>query len=280
MVGSVQSIRDGVELMWKNKYDVRHPEFKVGRQKAFDGSGKMIGLLLAGGLTNALLNKISFQVKPKFQSYGTDMFMWELGGVSLDIVKAFTDDLAAVVTSIDGTPEERKAAMDKSMKDLDNIAIRQMLPFSKNALAVVESFTGRSFISPLYEKWTKLIYGYPKQQTYVQRTMLEGIAHAVFSTDPNKTEDVRKYVFQKMIELDLKRKEKSIFQPIIELMYQQYKHNNEMLMRYKPYELLEEKEKREWEQEYEKIKGQTGYTDWLYKSQQQQYRTQREYGQQ
>ncbi len=278
MTGSAQSARDGVNMMIHNKPNT--PEFNVGRQKMYDGAGKMVGLLLCGGIANSLLNTVSFQVKPKFQSYGTDMFMWELGGVSLDIVKSFTDDLAAVITSIDGTPEERKAAMDKAMKDLDTIAIRQMLPFSKNALSVIESFTGRSFISPLYEKWTKLIYGYPKQQTYVQRTMLEGIAHAVFSTDPNKTEDVRKYVFKKMTELDIKRREKGVFQPLIELMYQQYKRNNEMLMRYTPYELLKDIEKREYDKMYEQMKGQDSYTDWLYQSQKQQYREQRDYGQQ
>ena len=153
-VDGILGAKDGLEMVLKNKNARNSPEWKAGWQKMADGSGKLIGLALCGGIANALLNTISIQKASRFKSYGSDMFMWELGGVTLDIVKQFSGTASDLITSVDGTPQERKTAIDNAMKMLDNTVIRQLLPFSKTALSVIESFTGRSHIAPVYEKWT------------------------------------------------------------------------------------------------------------------------------
>ena len=101
--------------------------------------------------------------------------------------------------------------------------------------------------------------------------MLEGFAHAIFATDPNKSEDVRRFINNKMNELQMKRLEKGPMQTYYEAMYKLYQYYNDLMMRYEPYELMEDKVERDRERIYRREKEDQDYKDLLYQSERQKY---------
>jgi hypothetical protein len=236
------------------------------------GAGQFAGIMLAGMVANELLATISFSHATTYKSYGTDMFIWELGGVTVDIVKQLTTTLSDVALSFNGTKDKQAMALGKAMKMFDTVAIRQLLPFAKNALSVVESITGRSFISPLYEKYTKVLQGYPAQKTFVSRTMVEGIAHGIFAIDPAKTEDVRRWTYKTMIDYQraIYNHPDSVLLPYYKAKYEIYKYKNDLFMRYTPMESFIDTIRKENLKNFQRIKNmeemyQSGYqsqADW------------------
>jgi hypothetical protein len=250
----------------------KHGEHRRGIKMMSDGASTMAGLAIAGWVANEALSAMGNKWGSKYKSYGVDAFAWEVGGVSFDIMKEVSETLGEVLTSFDGTDEDRRVAMEKAVKMFDNTMIRQMLPLMKNAFAFIESVTGRSYIQPLYELMTKYSAGYPKSKTYVQRNMLEGISHAVMATDPSKSEATRKHAFMKLKELEsaYAKAKKPWSRAYLQSMIAKYKYLNDVYMRFQPYELAEDKLKKEWMRWHKEMSQDTLY-DELYKSQKQMY---------
>lgn len=239
---SIQNIRDGYTAskilkeipggLLKNQ---GHPF-----QRSLINNASLIGgTMLAGILGDTLLNTLQLSHKAKFQSYGWDMFTWQFGGVTNSIVTSFTTAVADVITAMDAPPEERATAFENFAKLLDNVGIRQLLPFAKQSLGIAESITGRSYISPLYEMITKATRGAPAQQTTVDRTTLEAIIHATLVTDPNKSAIVRKYTFNKMQELEYhaQLEKNPVYRAWYQANFEYYRYLNDLFMRYEPSEV-------------------------------------------
>jgi len=219
-------------------------ERKNYRMMASSG-GEFAGLLLAGMVGGEILKHISVSHGKKYSDYGLDSFTWEFGGVSFDLVRGLTEQLGNLVTMYDAPPEEKKKTVDDFLKYIDNMAIRQMIPFAKGALAVVESITGRAHISPIYNAITK------KSIKKVDRTILEGITHAVFATDPNKSEAVKKWAGKTMHEY--KRRMRRATNPALKAyytaQYERYKYFTDLFIRYTPLEVA----KYYYQREYDKM---------------------------
>jgi len=230
-----------------------------------DNAGTIAGVMIAGYVGQAILNTVSLSHEAKFSSYGVDMFTWEFGGVTVSILKDFSDGLARVVSSVDGTPQEQQGAINDVVKMLDNMAIRQLVPFAKQALSVVESVTGRSYISPIYEAFTKVASGVSAQQTKVQRTFIESLIHGILTTDPNKSKDVREWTYKKMIQLqvDAMSEKNPVYQKWFQARYEHFKYLNDLFMRYEPIEVYENFEKRRMERD--KKEGEEYYDKMRYK---------------
>ena len=201
------------------------------------------GLAIAATMANTALQFITMKHGSRYQDYGTDMFFWEIGGVSFDLIKEATTTLAGLIGAFDGTKGERKRAMSEALKFFDNSAMRQMMPFMKNALSVVESITGRSYISPLYDLVNR-------KATKVDRTLVEGISHAIFSTDPNKSKDTYKFVTERYEKF--KRKYQLNTNPVTKqldyLQFKRYEYLSSVLDRYQPleaYDFFDELERKQ-----------------------------------
>lgn len=236
--GTYERLTDGYKrykiLSSQGKTKAAHQALR----QSLDATAQVAGLAIAGGVANALLNTISLNHQGRYQAYGADMFTWEMGGVTLEILTQFTTGLADLVSSFDGTPDERRKAFDNIWKMADNVAIRQLFPFAKSALSVIESATGRSYLSPVYTFFSKYEYGYPKGLQKVDRTVLEGFMHGLFSTDPNKSEAVRRWTFDKYRELEMEyaRATNPAEKTYLWGRVEQYKYLNDLFMRYTPYE--------------------------------------------
>jgi hypothetical protein len=215
------------------------PARKAAYRQMTDAALQIGGVMLAGYVGNAILATISNTHKAKYSSYGVDMFTWEFGGVTFSILKDFSTAMAELVSSAEGTPSEQKTAMGNTLKMLDNVVIRQLLPFSKQALAVVESITGRSYISPLYEAGTKLMTGTSVQETKVKRTMIESFIHGILITDPNKGRDVREFTYKKMLEMEewAATEKNPVFKAYAKGRFEYMKYLNDLFMRYEPIEV-------------------------------------------
>ncbi|MCK7532328.1 MAG: hypothetical protein MZV63_15510 [Marinilabiliales bacterium] len=73
-------------------------------------------------------NTVSLNHKGRCQAYGFDMFTWEMGGVTQEILTQFTTGMADLVSAFDGTPEDKKKAFDAIAKMADNVAIEAAVP--------------------------------------------------------------------------------------------------------------------------------------------------------
>ncbi|MBW1975264.1 MAG: hypothetical protein JRI45_06800 [Deltaproteobacteria bacterium] len=213
-------------------------------------AGWFVSTLLAGLVANQILRHVSLRHGNKYSDYGIDMFFWELGGVSGEIVKDFTETLATLATTFDEPEEVRSQAIEEALRKVDNVFVRQLIPFAKPALAVVESITGRSHIQPFYEFITK------KGITKANRTLLEGFIHAALATDPTKSPAVkrwanlqRQYWYHEM--LAAKSPARKAY---AELMFHRYEYLSDLFNRYAPvevYKMYEHRERKAWMDTFE-----------------------------
>ena len=88
------------------------------------------------------------------------------------------------------SPVQKKKALLDLAGFVDNVAIRQMLPFANNALAMVESIFGYSYLAPIRNMFVR-------KAKKVDRIFLERVQHAIFARDPNKSADVYKAIKKK-----------------------------------------------------------------------------------
>lgn len=240
MINAGERMQDGYlrAQMLKGMGDAG-PARKAAYRQMTDSALQIGGVMLAGYVGNMILSSVSNSHKAKYQSYGVDMFTWEFGGVTFSILKDFSTAAAEFVSAADGTPEEQKMATGNLLKMFDNVAIRQLLPFSKQTLAVMESITGRSYISPLYELGTSVINGTPAQETKVKRTMIESFIHGILITDPNKGRDVREFTYKKMLEMEewAATEKNPVFKAYAKGRFEYMKYLNDLFMRYEPIEV-------------------------------------------
>jgi hypothetical protein len=219
---------------------------KAASKQMLHASGDVAGIMIAGAVANGIYAGIAGGHMGKYSPYGADMFMWQFGGVTGQILTELTAKSTALVGSFDGTREEQKRAMDDWIRMVDKIGIRQMMPFMKQTLAVMESLTSRSFISPLYTLQSKFSSGYWRGLEKVDRTFLEGIQHAIFATDPNKSEDVRKYTWMKLQELqDKALMATGPMKTWYDFQVKRYEYYNDLFMRYQPVDVFREAFERE-----------------------------------
>jgi len=188
------------------------------------------GTMMAGWIANEILSNITNSHKSKYQDYGMDMFHWEIGGVTVGIAKEFAELMSEFVTSYDGTPDERKSSRENMLKFIDNIAFRQLVPFAKQVFGMYEAVTDRAYIMPLYNALAR------KSITKVERTIPEAIAHAMFSTDPNKSDSVRKHMGQrvKMLQRQALLSKSPIERAYYMLQHARASRISDILDRYKP----------------------------------------------
>lgn len=225
-------------LKSQGKGNMLHGPAGQALRQSYDAVAQIVGLGIAGGVANALLNTVSLNHKGRYQAYGFGMLTWQMGGVTQEILTSFTSGLAGVVESFDGTPDEQKAALANLAKMADNVAIRQLFPFAKSALSVMEAYTGKSYMTPVYTLFSKYAYGYPKGVKLVDRTFLERFTHGLLSTDPNKSESVKRWAFDHLRETEARYAaatnpaEKAYLWTQVE----QYKYFNDLFRRYTPYE--------------------------------------------
>lgn len=202
-------------------------------------SADVAGIMIAGAVTNSIYEALTVGHMGKYSPYGADMFTWQFGGVTGSVLTEITQKTSNLVSAFDGTEQERKRAIDDWIKMADKIGVRQMMPFMKQTLAVIESLTSRSFISPLYTLQSKFSSGYWRGLEKVDRTFLEGVTHAIFATDPNKSEDVRRYTYMKLQELkDRSYSSTGVQKEWYDLQVKRYEYLNDLFMRYQPYDVF------------------------------------------
>ena len=217
----------------------------------FQAAGKeAIGLMLAGGIASEILMHVSVGHGKKYRDYAFDAPIWEIGGVSFGLIKDFTERMGELVTAIDATPQERQRAWEDMLKYVDNIFIRQLIPFSKQMLAAIESITGRAYMQPFYNYITK------KGYTKVDRTFLEGLSHALLAIDPNKGADLRKHtgvLKHKWYDRMVKEKNPAL-KAFFKSMYERYDYLSNLYQRYEPieiYKFLDAREARAFEKKFD-----------------------------
>ena len=246
---SAERMVDGYQRYKLLKAEGKNKLANEALRQSMNGTSQIAGVFLTGAVANALLNTLSLNHKGKYQSYGFDMFTWEFGGVTAEMMTQFTSAIGGVVGAFEGTPQEQKSALDVVLKLADNQGIRQMFPFAKSFLSVVESITGRSYISPLSEFFSQYEYGYPKGITYVDRTFLERFMHGIMASDPSKSEDVRRFTWEHLNEL--KREYVMTDNPVkkawVGHMVERYEYYNDLFQRYTPYEVFNQRDKYELE---------------------------------
>jgi len=250
-LGALKRIYDGWEGLYGGKSKAERLE---GSRLMLSGASQIAGVMLAGMVANFALRAVTGTWRTRFSGYGVDMFTWDFGGVTAEIVTDFSKNMSTLISSLEGSPDERIRARDAFLKYLDNTMVRQLLPFAKQALAVVESCTGRSYIAPISEKIGRLTRGYSAGETYVQRTLLEGIAHAITAADPAKQESARKWVNFKKHELMQKVASGGKFKAINSMLLKYYEHLDSVLERYAPMELFKDKMQREFIKSMESLK--------------------------
>lgn len=203
-------------------------------------------MYLAAQVGNAILNTITNKEHPKYAPFDMGSWVWQFGGVTVQIATEFTKGLADVVSSLDKTKEERIISTENLLKTVDNVTIRQMIPFAKQILSVYESVTGRSYVSPLSEIFNKVTRGYIKGDTIVQRTLLEGMLHGLFCSDPNKSAAVRQWTYKTMLEMKagVANEKNPVMLAWYKLMAARYTHLNDLFMRYEPLEVYKNYQKR------------------------------------
>lgn len=191
---------------------------------------QLMGLLFVGQVANYTLQYLTNRHGSSYTDYGIDMYIWEVGGVTVDLIKNGIEATANLLTSIDGTPEERDAARRKFLKFLDTEGIRQLIPFTKTALSIYEAAVGRSYVSPIYNLITK------KGLAKVDRTLVERLAHAIWSTDPNKSRATYKWATeQEEIYRQAYLKAKNpVSKAKNHLLYLRYQHLSDLFGRYQP----------------------------------------------
>lgn len=222
---------------------------RAATRQMLHASSDVVGIMIAGAVTNGIYEAITVGHSGKYSPYGADMFTWQFGGVTGQILAEITGKSAALASSFDGTADEKKRALDDWIKMADKIGVRQMMPFMKQTLAVLESVTNRSFISPLYTLQSKFSSGYWRGLEKVDRTLLEGITHALFAVDPNKSEDVRKFTYNKLQELSQRAMNaKGPMKEWYELQVKRYEYLNDLFMRYQPVDVMRQA-----------FEGQSGY---------------------
>jgi len=240
------------------------------------GAATIGGYFLAGTVANEILQAISVSHGSKYKNYGADAFMWSFGGVTAEIVRDFTDNIAGLVTAFDGTKEEQKTALNNALSMVDNIGIRQLTPFAKQALSLVEAMTNRSYISPVRDALTHATSGYGKDAKYVERTNLEAVAHAILSRDPNKTATVRRETYRKLQEMrrKLATSNNPIFRTYLKARIEKYTYMNDLFQRYTPYRIWETEQRKEREERNKRISMES--TSYGYKQELEAYRRRRQ----
>ena len=218
------------------------------------------GLMLSGYIAGEILAQLTVSHKKKYSDYGFDAFAWEFGGVGLDLVRGFTENIGNLVTSYDDPPEVRKKAFEEFAKYIDNIWIRQLLPFAKMGLGMAEAVTSQSYISPIYN----LIY--KKGIMKVDRTLYEGIAHAFFASDPNKGKAVRDWAGKALQEWERKMRHATnpVSKAYATAKYKRYKYFDDLFSRYQPievYKYYEERAERQASEEFDADAEEAGYED-------------------
>ncbi len=160
------------------------------------GTEILLTMMLAGRIVNKAQEILTNSPFRKYSDYKfPDTMLWEFGGVSIGIVREFSGKIFEVIRTLQsGTPETKRRAMIDLAGYIDNVAVRQMLPFANNALAFIESMFGYSYISPLRDLFSK-------KMKKVDRTFLESAAHAFFAKDPNKSRDTYKWLKKRRAEL-------------------------------------------------------------------------------
>jgi len=241
VVGSVERISEATGRMQKPPNQWNYTMLK-------GGVSTVLTLSIAGLIANGIYRQITQSPASKYSEYKLqDMLFWELGGVTMSISRDFFESIGAIVGAYDGTPEERKQAFETMLKTIDNVGIRQLLPFAKQALGIVESITGRSYIQPLYELFTQ------KQITKVDRDFLERWTHAIFVKDPDKSEAVRRQVGLK--KLKYQEMAMQATNPAMRTYYsalaKRYNNLHYTLLRYKPIESGRVKMKRDLKKMFE-----------------------------
>ena len=245
--GAIQRVANVAKNMQQG-YDSKNYSMMYNSGKEF------VGMMFASVVASEILAHVSVSHGKKYRDYAADMFVWELGGVSFGLIRDFSEQIGEVVSSFDGSPQEKKQAIEGFMKYIDNIAIRQLIPFAKQALAVAESVTDRAYISPVYNHITKK--GYSK----VDRTILEAITHAIFAVDPNKSRAVQEaagVAKQRWYDRMVKTKD-PVLKAYYKAQYQRYKYFTDLFMRYEPIEIYKYYEDRAYEEYLEKYST-TGY---------------------
>ncbi len=213
-------------------------------KKMRSGAFEFGNLLLAGFVAGEVLKHISVGHGKKYVDYAADSFVWEFGGVSIGILRQVGEQFKGLVTSFDGTEDERWNAVDSFLKFTDNTLLRGLMPFAKQALGVVEAMTSESYISPIYDTLRK------RGTMKVDRTMLESFAHAFFATDPNKSEAVRKQAnIAKQTWYERYKSGRGATKQFYWAMYQRYKYFDDLFTRYEPVEVY----KMYWDKELERL---------------------------
>ena len=232
----IQQVRSGANIMYEG--------VQTGNDKKIvDGAKWMGGTMLVGQLANQILKNVSNKHGVRYNDYGLDMFFWEMGGVSASIAFDFTEALAEFATSVDEPEAVRGQAIAKLAKFADNTLIRQLVPFMKWSFSAVEAITGTTYIQPVQQLFLK------KGLKKVDRTLIEGFQHALLTTDPSKSSQVRKWTHVQAVKFrSLANKAKS---PPLRAWYEyranRYKNLAEMFSRYEPIEVFESYRKRELE---------------------------------
>jgi len=212
---------------------------RAATRQMLHATSDVAGIMLAGAITNGIYETLTVSHAGKYAPYGADMFTWQFGGVTGQILMEMSAKTGALVSAFDGTEQEKKRALDDWIKMADKIGVRQMMPFMKQTLAVIESLTDRSFVSPLYTLQSKFSSGYWRGLEKVDRTFLEGITHALFAVDPNKSEDVRQYTYAKLQELNRRAMTSTgVTKEWYELQVKRYEYLNDLFMRYQPVDVF------------------------------------------
>ncbi len=224
-----------VQRMTSSVEDVYRGYAEKNYRRAWGGVKEIGGMMLAAKIASTALQQIGMKHGSRYADYGTDMFFWEIGGVSLDLVKGLTSTMANLVSSVDGTKDERRRALNEALKFFDNEGSRQMMPFMKNVLSTIEAITGRSYISPLYDLISK------KTPTKVDRTMVERFTHAIFSTDPNKSKDVYRHATEQYEKYKRRYRLNTnpVTKPLDYIQFKRYEQMSNILDRYQPFEVHE-----------------------------------------
>jgi len=215
------------------------------------GGSWIVGTLLAGQVGNQLLRHASGKHGAKHSDYGIDMFFWEMGGVSGSIAKDLTSAISDVAASMDEPPETREAALTNLVKMVDNVGLRQLVPFMKNALSVAETVTGQSHIEPVYNILSK------RGMKKVDRTLVEGVVHAALASDPTKSAVVRSWTKKQEIYFHhlYMKEENPAKKMFYEYRWKRYEWLSDIFRRYTPYEVFsfyEERQRQTWMEQYEK----------------------------
>jgi len=250
-VNCLHQIKDGLErakTVEGNAWDINTPRGRAYRQ-AMHGGLQIGGLVLASAVGNAIMANATLSHKTKFTSYGWGALTWEFGGVTNAVLTEFTTTLADVVQAFDGTDEDRKMSFEKLAKIGDNMALRQLVPFAKQALSIMEAATNRSYIAPVYELMTKITRGQSRGVTQVDRTVLERLTHAVFGTDPSKSKEIRELAYKSREEYQYKymHAQNPVEREYYRLALARARYFADLFTRYEPIEVFKHWEEKERE---------------------------------